>query len=123
MLEREPVVAVNVAVVAPEDTVAEAGTLKAVVLLLESETVAPGAPAAWFKVTVHDVVPGALTVVGLQVRLLTVTGTGTVILPPVPVSVRGIPAGEDATVLPTPMGMVPEAVAAKVTFTTAAVPF
>lgn len=116
-------VAVNVAVVAPDDTVTEAGTLKAVVLLLESVTVAPEPPAAWFKVTVQDVVPGALTLVGMQVRLLTVTGTGTVMLPPVPVRVMGVPTAEDATVLPTPIGMVPEAEAAKVTFTTAAVPF
>lgn len=123
MVESEPVVPVNPAVVAPADTVTEAGTVRATVLLLESDTVAPEPPAAWFKVTVQEVVPGALTVVGLQVRLLTVTGTGTVMLPPVLVRVRGVPAGEDATVLPTPMGMVPEADAAKVTFTTAAVPF
>ena len=65
MLEIAAVVALNVALVAPEATVTEAGTVSAEVLL-ESAMLAPPAGAAWFKVTVEALEVFAPKVVGLH---------------------------------------------------------
>jgi hypothetical protein len=51
----DPAVAVNVAVVAPDDTVTEAGTVSSV-LLLASVTVDPPAGAVCVSVTVQELV-------------------------------------------------------------------
>ena len=69
--------AVNVAVVAPAATVADAATVTAV-LLLESVTTAPPAGAAAVRVTVQLLVPGVAMVAGLHVRAFGRTGGCTV---------------------------------------------
>jgi hypothetical protein len=66
-------VALNVALVAPAATVADAGTVSRL-LLLFSVTVDPPAGAAEFKVTVHVLTPLGLRLVGLQVSAETSTG-------------------------------------------------
>jgi hypothetical protein len=119
-----PTVAVKVAVVAPEATVTEAGTLTAA-LLLESDTTAPPLGAACDIVTVHvDVLP-ELTVAGLQPTLLrlVVEPPLTAILPPVPVAEMPVPLAAPAETLVTPMFTVPDAVPERVTLTTATTPF
>lgn len=119
-----PAVAVKVAVVAPEATVTEAGTLTAA-LLLESDTTAPPVGAACVIVTVQvDVLP-ELTVAGLQPTLLrlVVEPPLTAILPPVPVAEMAAPLAAPAETLVTPMFTVPDAVPDRVTFTTATTPF
>ena len=63
--------AVNPTDVAPDATVTEAGTLKAVVLL-ESVTLIPLEPAACESVTVHDDEAPEPRLVGLHVSWLTV---------------------------------------------------
>ena len=60
-------------VVAPAETVTLAGTVT-LALLLDSATLAPPVGAAALSVTVHAEVPGATTLEGLQLRLLTVSG-------------------------------------------------
>jgi len=66
-----PAVAVNPTDVAPDATVTEAGTLKAVVLL-ESATAMPPEPAACESVTVHEDEAPEPKLVGLHVSWLTV---------------------------------------------------
>ena len=68
-------VAVNPTVVAPAEAVTLAGTV-ALALLLDSATASPPPGAAPLKVTVHAEVPGAFTLVGLQLTLLGVTCVG-----------------------------------------------
>ena len=90
-------VTVNVAVVAPVTTVTDAGTLAAVVLLLESVTlrcaVVPAAGA--FRVTVAtEFVAPPCTVVGLSVRDRTVTGFTDRVAGADPFSVAVIVGGE-----------------------------
>ena len=68
-------VAVNPTVVAPAVTVMLAGTV-AFALLLDNATASPPLGAPPVSVTVHAEVPGALTLVGLQVTLLGVTSVG-----------------------------------------------
>lgn len=70
-------VAVNPAVATPAETVTLLGTV-AFALPLDSDTVSPPVGAAPLSVTVHDDVPGAFTVAGVQTKLLTVTGGFTV---------------------------------------------
>jgi len=65
-------VAVKAPVDAPAATVTLAGTVT-LALLLDSATLAPPAAAAELSVTVHAEVPGATTLAGLQLRLLTVS--------------------------------------------------
>ena len=67
------------ALVAPEATVIEAGTVSAEVLL-ESAMLAPPAGAAWFKVTVQALEEFALKVVGLHASDVTCTGAVNVML-------------------------------------------
>ncbi len=62
----------NVAVVAPLATVAEAGTVRAALLLSESATSAPPDAAACDKVTVQVEVPPDATVAGAHCTPLTV---------------------------------------------------
>jgi hypothetical protein len=68
-------VAVNPTVVAPAVAVTLAGTV-ALALLLDSVTGRPPLGAAPLSVTVQAEVPGAFTLVGLQVTLLGVTSVG-----------------------------------------------
>lgn len=59
--------------VAPAETVTEAGTVTAA-LLLDNDTEAPPPGAPSVSVTVQEEVPGAFTAVGLQETLLRVDG-------------------------------------------------
>lgn len=68
-----PAVAVKFAVVAPDATVTEAGTVNAAALL-DRATAAPPEPAALESVTVHADVPPLPSVVGVQESWLTVVG-------------------------------------------------
>jgi hypothetical protein len=81
-----PEVAVNVADVVPADTVTDAGTGSAVVLVEESVTALPPAEAAWFNVAVHVVAAPELMVGGVHASddtlALGVTVTVAVLLPP-----------------------------------------
>ena len=91
-----PAVAVNVAAVAPEDTVTEAGTVRSA-LLLPSVTAIPPVGAAELRLTEQLDVLLALRLVGLHVTDDTV---GTVITPdPADVTVIALP------VLPAPTGL------------------
>ena len=66
-------VALNVAVVAPADTVTDAGTVSEA-LLLASVTLDPPAGAVWVSVTVHVLTALCPRLVGLQARVETSTG-------------------------------------------------
>ena len=68
----DPTVVVKLPVVAPAVTVMLAGTV-ALALLLDNATASPPLGAAPLSVTVHAEVPGAFTLVGLQVTPLGVT--------------------------------------------------
>src|SRR5690348_5728743 len=114
-------VAVKAALVAPAVTVTEAGTLTAP-LLLDRDTAAPPAGAACVSVTVHEDVPGALTVVGLHESLLRLVGPLTVMLPPVPVAETLAPFGATADTFVTAILTVPDAPPESVALTTATVP-
>jgi len=70
-------VAVNATEVDPEGTRAEEGTVRLVWLLLRV-TAVPAAGAAALTVTAQEEVPGVITVVGEQLKLLTVTAAFTV---------------------------------------------
>ena len=67
-VETEATVAVKAPVVAPAATVTLAGTVTLALLLDNATLTAPVAAA--LSVTVHAEVPGATTMVGLQLRLL-----------------------------------------------------
>lgn len=90
-------VAVNVAVLAPDATVTDAGTFSAALLLLNDTAVAAAAAALSVTVQVLDAAPER--VVGLHVTELRigVEIAPTVTVPPVPPRGNAIPDGEDAT--------------------------
>src|ERR1044071_8855612 len=85
----EPTVAVNDTLDEFAGTVTEAGVLR-LALLSDRATTAPPLGALPVKVTVQLVEPGALITVELQLNVFRVTCVccATVIVPPVPVSVR-----------------------------------
>jgi hypothetical protein len=84
-VETDATVAVKAAVEAPAATETVAGTVT-LVLLLASATLSPPAGATPLRPTLQEEVPGAVTLAGLQVRLVTVgEGKLMVIVPPVPV--------------------------------------
>jgi len=89
-VETTPAVAEKAAPVAPAATVIEAGIVSAV-LLSESATARPPVGAAALSVTVQEVVPPAVIVVGAQERVLGtgsgVTVTEAVLEVPLPVAV------------------------------------
>jgi len=66
-------VAVKPAVVEPAETVTEAGTVTAA-LLLDNDTEAPPAGAPSVSVAVQEEVPGAFTAAGLQEMLVRLGG-------------------------------------------------
>jgi hypothetical protein len=68
-----PALAVKLAVELPADTMSEAGTTRAA-LLLESETVAPLPVAAWLSMTVQVAELPEVRDVGLQFSADSVTG-------------------------------------------------
>ncbi len=74
-----PAAAVKAAVVAPEETVIEAGTVRSPLLLLRL-TSAPPAGAAWDRVTVQVEEPPLLTVEGAQEMVLRTAGAFSVTL-------------------------------------------
>jgi hypothetical protein len=65
-----PTVAVKPALAAPAPTVIDAGTVT-LVLLLDKDTTAPPAAAAAVRWTVQALVPGAVTLAGVQLSPLT----------------------------------------------------
>lgn len=117
-----PAVAVNVPVVTPAATVAEAGTVSSP-LLLDKVTIAPPVGAAWLRVTVHVEEPPVLSDAGLQVRLLILAGTPTVMVPPVAVAAMLVAVDDAADTAVTLIGTVPDALADRVTLIVASVPF
>ena len=82
---RVPTEAMNVAELAPADTVTDAGTVSRA-LLSDRETVVPEG-ADWFKLTVQEVKAPEATVLGLQLNDVRLSGTPvvTVMAPPVAV--------------------------------------
>jgi hypothetical protein len=115
-------VAVKFAVVAPDATVTEPGTVAAP-LLVDSDITAPAPEAGCVIVTVHeDVLPEA-TLVGLHERLLRLVGRMTEMLPPAPPAEIEEPVVEVATTFVTAILTVPVAPADNVAFTTATTPF
>ena len=102
-------VAVKITVLDPAGTVTEAGTVRAVLLLL-SVTGVPPLGAAALRVTVQFDVPRDVIERGLHVRELSVNGVPTVTVPPVPLAVSLAAAGVVATTLVSPMLKVPEAI-------------
>ena len=77
-------------------TVMLAGTVR-LALLLESETANPPEGAVPFNETVQELVPGVLIVRGLQLKLLSETDVGKVMLPEVPLDGMDAPLMLDAT--------------------------
>jgi hypothetical protein len=75
----EDAVALKVAVVAPEATVTDAGTVSRA-LLLESVTVEPPEGAVCVKVTVQVLTPLWFRLAGLQARVETSTGASRLIV-------------------------------------------
>ena len=114
-------VAVNVAVVAPDATVTDAGTVTAP-LLLDKETAAPLPEAGCVRVTVQEDVLPELTAVGLQETLLKFVGMITLMLPPVPLAGIPAPFAPAALTLVTAIFTVPDALAESVAVTTATAP-
>ncbi len=80
---------VNVALVAPAAIVTLAGTVAAVVLLLDRETTAPPAGAALESVTVPRELAPPVTVAGLRLTACRLAGGGTGVT--VNVAVRVVP--------------------------------
>ncbi len=117
-----PAVAVNVALVAPAGTVTDAGTVVSG-LLLESVATIPPVGAAWLRVTVQVEEPAVVSAAGLQFRLLMLTGTPTVMLPPVALEAMLVPVDDAAETADTLIGIVPDALADRVTLIVASVPF
>jgi hypothetical protein len=91
-------VAVKVADICPAATVTLLGTVN-LALLLESPTVNPPAGAVPFKETVQELVPGVLTVNGVQFKVLRAMETGKVMLPEPPLDVMELPRALVATTL------------------------
>jgi hypothetical protein len=91
-IEADTTVAVNAPLVDPAATVKLAGTVT-FALLLDRATLVPPEGAAALRVTVHATGPAVETLAGLQLRLLTVGGAGTMLRakvwdPPPAVAVR-----------------------------------
>ena len=113
--------AVNVAVVLPDPTVTEAGTVSAVALS-DRETTAPPAGAAAFSETVHVDDPPVPRDAGAQLSALRVGGAAAVTVPPTPLMGNEVPPAVTPNVFVTLIVVLatPDAV---VTLTTAATPF
>jgi hypothetical protein len=113
---------VNVALVDPNPTVTEAGTVSAPTLL-ESDTALPPAGAAGFTETVQVDVPAEPKDPGEQLSAVRVgAGIEAVTVPPTPLIASPCPSALDPSVPPTPIEVL-TTVAAIVTVTTATVPF
>ena len=116
-----PAVTVKLADVAAATTATDAGTVRRE-LVLARATVAPPAGAAPVRVTVQVELPELFKEVVRQDREVTVGHAPPVTVPLVAESGMAVPAGEAATGLLTPIGVV-IAPTAMVRFTTATVPF
>ena len=114
-----PAVAVNVAVVPPEATDTEAGTVSDPVLLA-SATVPPPVRE---RVTVQALDPPELNDDGAQLKPDIVGRTTDVTVPPVPDSGNACPSGEAAIVSITPKATVAPAEGDRFTLMTATTPF
>ena len=79
------------------------GTVR-LVLLLESETEVPPEGAVPFRETMQELVPGVLTVKGLQLSAL--IGTDRVMVPEAPLEGMEVPAAVDVTTAVICMGIV-----------------
>jgi hypothetical protein len=115
-------VAVNVAVVLPDPTVTEAGTVSAAALL-DKETTAPPAGAEAFSETVHVDDPPEPRDAGAQLSALRVgSGAVPVTMPPRPLTGSEVPVAETPNVFATLIAVLatPDAI---VTLTTATTPF
>ena len=88
-------VAVNVAPVCPALTVMLGGTVR-FGLLLERATESPPVGAAKFSETVHSVLPGVLTVLGVHATEAT---WGSEMVPELPVAAMVFPVAVEATTL------------------------
>ena len=115
--------AVKVAVVLPDPTVTEAGSVNAVALS-DRETTAPLAGASALSETVHVEDPPELRDVGVQLSALRVGGGGAVAVtvPPTPFKGNEFPVGPAPNVFVTSI-VVLATPAAIVTLTRAATPF
>jgi hypothetical protein len=87
-----PAVAVNEPVVAAAATVTLAGTVRLALLLVRATT-APPVGAGPLKLRLQALVPGPVKEDGAHVRVLTVTGAGTVTTPPVAEVAIGVAVG------------------------------
>jgi hypothetical protein len=116
-----PAVAVNVAVVLPDPTVTEAGTVSAVALP-ERETTAPPAGAGAIRETVHVDEPPVPRDAGAQFKALRLGGAAAVTVPPTPLMGSEVPPAVTPNVFVTLIVVLanPDAI---VTLTTAATPF
>jgi hypothetical protein len=101
-------VTVNVVEVDPAGTVTKAGTVR-LPALLPRVTVAPPAGAAALSVTEQFAVPGVTMGLGLHPTEFRLTVGVTVMLLPVPFTVRPRPLGRAPIVPPTPTLVVPDA--------------
>jgi len=113
-----PAVAINVAELAPAGTVTDDGTVSRV--LLSDKATAVFAEAIWLTPTVHVVDAPEVTDPGLQLIEVTVSGTTTVMVPPVPLIDIGAPEGAAAITLVMPI-VADDAVEATVAVTVAIV--
>lgn len=121
LVETVPAVAENVAVLAPDRTVTEAGTFSAP-LLLDNETTVFAATAG-VMVTVQVELAPELSEAGLQETPVSVlAGVPTVMVPPFPLAGMLLALGSAAETFVTAMLTAPEAPAETVALTTATTP-
>lgn len=97
----------NVALLDPEATFTDAGTVTMVVLEL-MPTLTPPAPAAPLRLTVQTLELPGPSELGTHARPLTVSGAPTVIDPPVAVTGTPSPPGDAPSALVSPIVVVPK---------------
>ena len=120
-MDSEPAVAEKPALVEPEATATDAGTLSAV-RLLDSEMIAPPEPAACDSDTVQEETAPDPRLVGVHVNRFTTVVARTVIVPPAPVTGRVSALAEEPSAFAIPSGALDTSPGASVAFTTATTP-
>ncbi len=113
--------ALNEAVLAPDATVTEPGTVSNP-LLLDNVISAPPGDAACVNVTVQAEIPEEFSTLGAHETLLRVDPIATEMLAPEPLADRALPSAAAAETPVTPIATLPEALPANVAVTTATVP-